>query len=133
MKNNCPDIIKVELTKFDPDTLARALRPTKDLPVKLFVNCKSSKRSSKQGSKSGRPGDEGMESEDVDLGEEGSTGAVEDLITREEIYFTGKENIEGLACLLNVFLGAMMASSSHPAVLNIDNHEELTGDRIKRG
>ena len=41
-----PDIIKVTLNKFDYDHLSRALHPTKDLPIKMFINCKNSKRKS---------------------------------------------------------------------------------------
>lgn len=30
-----------------------------------------------------------------------------ELITREEIYYTGKENIEGYACLVNIFMNSL--------------------------
>jgi hypothetical protein len=37
-------IIKIVLNKFDQDTLNQQLGKSKDLPVKLFVNCKNSKK-----------------------------------------------------------------------------------------
>ena len=45
-------------------------------------------------------------------------------ITREEVFFTGKENIEGFVCLLSYFLPQMVSKEvDHPALINIDNHE----------
>lgn len=41
---NPPTIHKVVLNKFEEDSLNKALLPYKDLPIKLFVNCKNSKR-----------------------------------------------------------------------------------------
>lgn len=43
-KNLEVDVITIELNKFDEDTLNKALYKTKDLPIKLFINCKNSKR-----------------------------------------------------------------------------------------
>ena len=45
-------------------------------------------------------------------------------ITREEVFFTGKENIEGFVCLLSYFLPQMISKEvDHPALINIDNHD----------
>lgn len=74
--------------------------------------------------------DEGIDSDDLD----DLNGQYNDeILSREEVYFTGKENIEGLACLLNIFLNPLIHSSQHPAVLNIDNHEDFDENKIKRG
>lgn len=46
----------------------------------------------------------------------------EPAITREEIFFTGKENIEGFISLLSYFLPQMVTKEvDYPALINIDN------------
>jgi len=53
----------------------------------------------------------------------------EPAITREEIFFTGKENIEGFISLLAYFLPQMVAKEvDHPALINIDN-VDLSNDQ----
>ena len=48
----------------------------------------------------------------------------EPAITREEIFFTGKENIEGFVSLLSYFLPSMVTKEvDHPALINIDNKD----------
>lgn len=48
----------------------------------------------------------------------------EPAITREEIFFTGKENIEGFVSLLAYFLPQMVAKDvDYPALINIDNQD----------
>lgn len=79
-----------------------------DLPVKLFINCKNSKRKASR------------KSADLDQ----DNAAAEELLSREEIYFTGKENIEGFACLVNVFIRQLSCSFDNVAVVNVDNHDE---------
>ena len=44
-----------------------------------------------------------------------------ELISREEIYFTGKENIEGFASLVSIFLHSMQTKAEYPALINVDN------------
>ena len=40
------------------------------------------------------------------------------------MFFTGKENIEGLVCLLSYFLPQMIAKEvDNPSLINIDNHD----------
>lgn len=101
--------------------MSKQLYQTRDLPIKLFVNCKNSKKKSQLESKTNQliPDiEDGNESDDFDDVE---AQKKDEIISREEVYFTGKENIEGLACLLNIFLTPLLQSSHHPAVLNIDN------------
>ncbi len=45
-KTNNPSIHLIELNQFDVDTLRACIIPIKDLPVKLFINCKNSKQNS---------------------------------------------------------------------------------------
>mmetsp|Transcript_34712 Transcript_34712/g.53271 ORF Transcript_34712/g.53271 Transcript_34712/m.53271 type:complete len:118 (+) Transcript_34712:580-933(+) len=47
-----------------------------------------------------------------------------EISTRAEIHFTGSENIEGFASLVNHFLRAMVMSSSDPCLINVDNIDE---------
>lgn len=54
----------------------------------------------------------------------------EDAITnfviaiRSEVHFTGKENIEGFASLVNLFMRSMYVSCSDPCIINVDNIED---------
>jgi hypothetical protein len=50
--------------------------------------------------------------------------AAEEICTREEIQFGGKENIEGYACLVNVFIRQLSVPFDHVALINVDNHDE---------
>ena len=44
-------------------------------------------------------------------------------ITKEEVFFTSKENIEGFVCFLQRYLPSMLALEvDHPCLINIDNH-----------
>lgn len=43
---------------------------------------------------------------------------------RSEVHYTGKENIEGFASLVNLFMRSMTISCSKPSVVNVDNVEE---------
>ena len=55
-------------------------------------------------------------------------------ITREEVFFTGKENIEGFVCLLSYFLPQMVSKDvDHPALINIDNHDFDDTEDIRAG
>jgi hypothetical protein len=63
--------------------------------VKLFINCKNSKRKTVRHSIS-------------PFNEEVKESEAEDVITKKEVLFTGRENIEGYACLINVFIKQLM-------------------------
>ena len=41
--------------------------------------------------------------------------------TRAEVHFTGKENIEGFASLVLIFLRSMLMTSKTPCLINVDN------------
>lgn len=56
-------------------------------------------------------------------------GKDDEVITREEVYYLGKENIEGYACLVNVFLNSLLSSSTNPALINVDNEEYVSGSK----
>ena len=45
--NVLPTIHLISMTQFEADSVRNAILPIKDLPVKLFINCKNSKRNSK--------------------------------------------------------------------------------------
>merc|ERR1711934_1160534 len=44
-----------------------------------------------------------------------------ETFTKAEIAFCGKENIEGYASLVNMFLRAMTKNSMVPCIVNVDN------------
>lgn len=45
-------------------------------------------------------------------------------MTKEEIFYTGKRNIEGFATLVSYFLPKLISSSLHPSLINVDNDEK---------
>ena len=46
-------------------------------------------------------------------------------ITKEEVFFTSKENIEGFVTLLSHFLPQMISCEvDHPSLVNVDNEED---------
>lgn len=42
--SNPPIIHKIVLHRFEEETVSKALHGIKDLPIKLFINCRNSKR-----------------------------------------------------------------------------------------
>ena len=52
------------------------------------------------------------------------------VASRAEVHFTGKENIEGFASLVNLFMRSMYISSSKPCIVNVDNVEDEV-DKLK--
>lgn len=40
------------------------------------------------------------------------------------MHFTGKENMEGFASLVNLFMRSMYISCTNPSIINIDNIED---------
>ena len=44
-----------------------------------------------------------------------------EISTRAEVHYTGKENIEGYASLVNMFLRSMLITSKAPCLINVDN------------
>jgi hypothetical protein len=100
----------------------------KDLPVKLIVNCKNSKIKNVK-----MPGEKKRAPEVPPADDEYDPyAAAEALLSKEEVYFTGKENIEGYACLVNVFIRQLSVDFDNVAVINVDN-DDLFGDKKKEG
>lgn len=46
------------------------------------------------------------------------------IATRAEVHYNGKENIEGFASLVNMFMRSLYISSSKPCIINVDNIED---------
>jgi hypothetical protein len=70
------------------------------MPVKIVINCKNSKR---------KPSKPKRMEEDRRMGqmndfEYDQYAAAEEIFSKEEVYFTGRENIEGFACIINSFI-----------------------------
>ncbi|CDW73879.1 UNKNOWN [Stylonychia lemnae] len=124
-------ICSIELNKFDVDQLRAKLLPLKDLPVKLFVNCKNTKKNAvKHQERDNDPlainsGNVNQSLMEVQTGEE--------LISKEEVYFSTRENIDGYSALASVFLYQMRRDSVNPAVINVDSDEKINLSKLKRG
>jgi len=91
------------------------LNDVRDLPVKIFINCKNTKK--KANSNFVWP---------VQLqnsSEYDPVAANFDLVTREEVFFTGRENIDGFVCLVNVFTKQLACNTDHVALINVDNYD----------
>lgn len=84
--------------------------------MKIIVNCKNSKRKNIKQAKKPKSMEEPMGEDDYD-----QYAAAESLLSKEEVYFTGKENIEGYACLINVFIKQLSVTFDDVAVINVDN------------
>jgi hypothetical protein len=87
-------------------------------PVKIFVNCKNSKRKAISAEVEKFQLSDSMLGESLMLDEsvmrEDQRETLKQLwqptITKEEVFFTSKENIEGFVCLLSHFLPQMVSS-----------------------
>lgn len=115
-KIKLPVIHKIVLTKFDQETLADKFKDVLDLPVKLIVNCKNSKKKNVKKQQQPREENKGQRDDDYD-----QYAAAESLLSKEEIYFTGKENMEGYACLVNIFIRQLSVPFDHVGIINVDN------------
>lgn len=51
-----------------------------------------------------------------------------EVSTRAEVHYTGKENIEGFASLVNMFLRSMLMTSKSPCLINVDNIDSKVKD-----
>lgn len=47
-----------------------------------------------------------------------------ELCTNAEVLFTGKETMEGFVSLVNMFISAMVITSSKPCLVNVDNSDQ---------
>jgi len=142
-----PIITTIVLDKFDMDTFNKTvvakMKAHKNSPVKLFINCKNSRRKISPDMHHTKQhivnlqdsiGESLMLDESVLNEDERFTlqQLWEPAITREEIFFTGKENIEGFVSLLGYFLPQMIASEvDHPALINIDNQDWCDESELK--
>lgn len=134
-----PLVTTIVLKKFDMDTfnkqVVNQLKAHKNSPVKLFINCKNARRKVAPNEKHTKQqmqnlqaniGESLMLDESVLNEDERYTlrQLWEPAITREEIFFTGKENIEGFVSLLGYFLPSMVGKDvDQPALINIDNQD----------
>jgi len=126
-----PTIVHVVINKFDQESISWATQKYQAFPVKIFVNCKSSKNAM---TKRQIDQKELMERQKALLAETQMTmnSEVREILageeelyanftTRAEVHFTGKENIEGFASLVLIFLRSMLMTSKTPCLINVDN------------
>ena len=110
------------LNRFDQDTINRAVGEYATFPVKIFINCKSSKKTMVKKVEDPKVYEqrkkailrESMMTNDEQVKE--ILTADDDITnfeisTRAEVHYTGKENIEGFASLVNIFLRTMLMTS----------------------
>ena len=127
-----PSIIRVVLNKFDQESINRAVADYTTFPVKVFVNCKSSKRSTKSqeiDQKEREQRQQAMLKETIITMDTQVNNIINDDIdvqnfevsTKAEVHYNGKENIEGYAALVNMFLRTMLMTSSNPCLINVNN------------
>mmetsp|Transcript_9279 Transcript_9279/g.15610 ORF Transcript_9279/g.15610 Transcript_9279/m.15610 type:complete len:165 (+) Transcript_9279:498-992(+) len=130
-----PIIVRIVLDKFDQETIYDVVGKHRTLPVKIFVNCKSSKKVEPKKQPVDQQTFEEMkasisndaklmsDAEILDVLKKEDELANFELITSVEVHYNGKENIEGYASLVNLFLRSMMMTSKNPCLINVDNFD----------
>lgn len=108
-------------------------------PVKVFVNCKNSKRKATPVEQEPFQLTDSLLGESLMLDESSMRDDQKETlrqlwhpaITKEEVFFTSKENIEGFVCLLSHFLPQMVSQDvDYPCLINIDNHSKVLNDSV---
>lgn len=137
-----PIIHKIVLNRFDQETIDKATGEYSTLPVKIFVNCKSSKKTATKK----RQSPEEIEKMKKAILKESMVSNMQqvkqiieeddeisnfEISTRAEVHYTGKENIEGFASLVNVFLRSLLMTSKHPCLINVDNIDSNQVSQLK--
>ena len=140
LPNLDPIILHIVIDKFDQESINKAVGDLVTKPVKIFVNCISSKRTNEkpeidQAELERRKRailKESVMTTDAQIRE---ILEVDDEITnfeistRAEIHWTGKEAIEGYASLVNMFLRSMVINSKQPCLVNVNNVTKGFGSR----
>ena len=63
----------------------------------------------------------------------GEIQSVEDALSKEEVFFTGRRNIEASASIISVLLPRLIASSLNPAIINVDDNIQYDEEALKPG
>ena len=116
-------------------------------PVKIFVNCRSTKKAGLDESQDNEFENRkeeiqrlntssrsisGKKIKELIKQEEQVTGF--HLVTRAEIHFTGKENMEGFVALVNMFMRTMLLTTYNPCIINVDNEDySMKNAEMKEG
>jgi hypothetical protein len=50
--------------------------------------------------------------------------SVEEALSKEEVFLTGRRNIEASASIISVLLPRLISSSLHPAIINVDDDKK---------
>ena len=128
-----PIIIRIVLNKFDKDSINWAVCKYSTYPVKIFVNCKTCKKAPSKQKKFEDPTT--IEERKKKMMKESliNESFLKDYLVSDEIitnfeisstaevHYNGKENIEGYASLLIIFLRSMLLTSKQPCLINVDN------------
>lgn len=129
-------IIKIVLNKYDQDSVSRAVSEYVTYPVKIFVNCRSTKKAGLDDSSNSDFDKRIDEIQKLNTSNSAvSKGKIKEiikqeeqingfhLVTRAEIHFTGKENMEGFVALVNMFIRTMLLTTYNPCIINVDNED----------
>jgi hypothetical protein len=137
LPNSDSIILRCVLSSFDQDSINQAVGQFITLPVKIFVNCKSSKRIQQKKIMDPKEyeqrrkailRDSTFQTTDLEVRQIIETeDKLENLevSTIAEVQYPGKENIEGFVQLVNMFLRTMLITSTKPCLININDQESL--------
>ena len=140
LPNLDPIILHVVIDKFDQESINKAVGDLVTKPVKIFVNCISSKRTHEkpeidQAELERRKRailKESVMTTDAQIREiieKDDEMTNFEISTRAEIHWTGKEAIEGYASLVNMFLRSMVINSKQPCLINVNNVDKAFRQR----
>lgn len=133
--HNPPKVTKICIDKFDQDSVWKAVAGNPQVkqhqslyPVKIFVNCKNSKRKPAAADVDKFQLNDSMLSDLEGFSEEQRLSLRQlwtPAITKEEVFFTSKENIEGFVCLVAHFWNQMSSPEvESPAIINVSNSDK---------
>lgn len=130
-------IVRIVISKYDQDSISNSINRYSTFPIKIFVNCKSSKKTFSKAQLTNESFEEKKQNlltepafqnysdsqlmEVIQAQEEISSF---EISTRAEIHFTGQENVQAFASLVNIFLRAMLMTSQNPCLINVDNEDD---------
>ena len=138
-----PIIVRIVLDKFDQESVYQAIGKHKILPVKIFVNCKSSKKTQvRRKEVDQKELDERkrtlLAEQSININDKEILSILKtedeldnfEVANSAEIHFNGKENIEGFATLVNIFLRSMLMTTKHPCLVNVSNVDTRNKPKI---
>lgn len=125
------DVQVIKLLKFDFESVNNSLAHVIESKIKIFINCTNTKRSPKS-RKNAQDSDQLPISSAKDA-KVSEIQSVEDALSKEEVFFTGRRNIEASASIISVLLPRLIASSLNPAIINVDDDIKFDEEALRPG